>query len=94
MENKEINRKCNSESTVDSLVSRLVITIEGSSEELEQIAGHISDGGGEEGMLPWKFEELGKHMEFDYVKCFSAWGYDPDKDGLNKHITVRVKKDD
>jgi len=69
---------------------KLSIIIEGSQEEIEDIAGHFSDGGGEQNILPYVFDENDKRIIFDYSKCFSAWGYDKEVDGDDLVITGKI----
>lgn len=45
------------QSTNENPMAKLIIEVEGSEAEIEELAGHISDGGGEPGMLPYAFEE-------------------------------------
>lgn len=69
---------------------KLHIIIEGTEEEIDLIAGQLSDGGGEPALRPVEFEDARKHLNFDYAQCFPAWGYDPEKHGPDKTVTVRI----
>lgn len=72
---------------------KLIIEIEGAPEELDAIAHHFSDGGGEQHMIPYKYEEQGRWLVFDYKKCFPAWGYDPKVHGPDLVITGKLSEE-
>lgn len=73
---------------------KLSIIIEGTADEIDEIAGHFSDGGGEEGMLPAALQDDGVCLVFDYSKCFPAHGYDVKKDGPDLVITGKIVKEE
>lgn len=70
---------------------KLHINIEGTDEEIQSIAEHICDCGGEEAMTPIEFSGRREYMLFNYEKCFPAHGYDPIKDGLDRVISVTIE---
>lgn len=71
---------------------KLHIIIEGTDDEIQLVAEQLSDGGGEESLNPFDDRDR-KHLNFDYAKCFPAWGYDPAKDGPDKIVTARITEE-
>ena len=67
---------------------KLTIEFEGTKEELDNIAGAISDGGIEDSLCNALYSP-GYFIEFDYSKCFEAHGYDPEQDGEDLKIIVK-----
>jgi len=65
------------------------ITITFPSEEImEDFAGYLSDGGGEYGFLEYDENDL----EFDYSRCFPAWGW---REGEPKFIDIlKIEKEE
>ncbi len=70
---------------------KLTIIIEGPSVDILKIAKMLSDGGAEEALRPREFDAVNKFLDFDYSKCFDAWGYDPKRDGSDLVVTAKVK---
>lgn len=73
---------------------KLVIEIYGSEEEILELAGHLSDGGGEAGMQPYVWMASGKGLSLDYVRCFEAWGYRPDLHGKDRRILGVIEENE
>ncbi len=70
-------------------MARLIIEVTGSKREIERIATHLCDGGGEEQMCPSDFEEEeGRVLDFNYAECFESHGYTGD--GEERKIEVLV----
>lgn len=67
---------------------KLSIIIEGSPREIDAIASHFCDGGGEQAVQVLDR----KWIEFDYSRCFPGWGYDKKKHGKDLVITGKMVK--
>jgi len=74
---------------------QLIIKIGGDIRDLMDIAGQVSDGGGEAGMLPSSFvtNNPRKYMAFDYSECFLVPEEGEDLDSQDRYIYVLVRHD-